>query len=330
MEISFSIILPVRNGGELVKECIQSVLAQTRTNFNFLILDNNSFDGTTEYIRSINDSRIVHLRSQTDLAMPDNWKRALELPLNEYITFIGHDDRLHTNYLEEMYRLINAHPDASLYQTHFNYIDESSLLIRPCKRMPEKISVAGYLQGQFLQTMDSTGTGFLFRSGEFRKLGGYDYTIPNLIFSDYKLYAQLTGLSYQAVSSEICFDYRVHNSLSKSTDIDLYRIAFEKYTLFLKEYREESPSAREVIEKSGPEYLQFYCRSLSHRLLKSTTNQRRKVGPFVQDCRKYASWLGISAKFHPYSTDLSILAASIIDSNILTRSIYRKIRNLTA
>jgi glycosyltransferase involved in cell wall biosynthesis len=319
----------VRNGGEYLKECVNSILSQTYAQFNFFVLNNNSSDGTLEWLRSLKDDRIIIKNADTDLSMPDNWARALELPLDGYITFIGHDDRLHPNYLKEMNELINAHPLASLYQAHFNYIDEKGDIIRPCKPMPEKLSVAGYLKGQFLRSTDSMGTGFLFHSKDFKKLGGYDYSIPNLLFSDYKLYAQLTGLSYQAISSQTCFDYRVHNSLSKSTNINSYRLAFEKYMLFLSEYQKDHSAVREVIQNDAPTYLQYYCRSLSHRLLKSNTSSRIKVGDFVRDCIQYAAWLGISEKFAPY-TDISIRLASLIDSNTFSRSIYQKIRSIFA
>ena len=171
------------------------------------------------------------------------------------------------------------------------------------------------------------GTGFLFKAADFKKLGGYDYEIPNLIFSDYKLYTQLSGLAYQAVSSATCFAYRVHNSLSVSTDIDQYRKAFEMYMEFLRGYQKENPSIQKVIEEDAPAFLQFYCRSLSHRLVKSKTDVRIKVNEFVNDCRKYAEWLGIAEKFSPYYNDPSILVASLIDSNKVTRGIYRCLRN---
>ena len=65
-----TIILPVRNGGELVKECVQSILSQTYSDFDFIILDNHSDDGTYEWISSITDNRIKIFRSAETLSMP--------------------------------------------------------------------------------------------------------------------------------------------------------------------------------------------------------------------------------------------------------------------
>ena len=54
----FSIILPVKNGGEYVKECVNSILSQSLQDFNLIVLDNCSIDGTLEWLRSLEDVRI--------------------------------------------------------------------------------------------------------------------------------------------------------------------------------------------------------------------------------------------------------------------------------
>src|SRR5688500_18219442 len=100
--MKYSVILPVRNGGEYVKECVNSILSQTYTGFNLHVLDNCSSDGTYEWISSINDSRIVIHRSETPLTIEKNWERVLSISKNEFITLIGHDDVLDGNYLQVM------------------------------------------------------------------------------------------------------------------------------------------------------------------------------------------------------------------------------------
>src|SRR5436853_206744 len=127
---SFSIILPVRNGGEYVKECVQSILQQTHSNFNLIVLDNNSTDGTVEWITSLNENRIIVYRSERSLTIEENWGRIKEVPKNEFMTMIGHDDLLYPHYLQEMDTLIAKHPQASLYQAHFAFIDASGAFMR--------------------------------------------------------------------------------------------------------------------------------------------------------------------------------------------------------
>ena len=101
----FSIILPVKNGGDYVKECVDSILKQSYTDFNVFILDNNSDDGTLQWLQTIKDSRITIIPSSVSLSMEANWGRIKELPKHEYMTIIGHDDLFHEHYLQEMNHL---------------------------------------------------------------------------------------------------------------------------------------------------------------------------------------------------------------------------------
>src|SRR4051812_38410138 len=160
---SYSVILPVRNGGEFVKECVHSILQQVYTNFNLVVLDNNSTDGTSEWISSLNDKRIVIYRSDRDLSIEENWGRIKDVPKKEFMTMIGHDDLLYPNYLQEMDALITKHPQATLYQTHFTYINETGALIRSCLPMDEVQYGHEFLAFQFTKILESTGTGYLMR-----------------------------------------------------------------------------------------------------------------------------------------------------------------------
>lgn len=123
--MKFSIILPVYNGGGYVKECVKSILSQSVTDFNLHVLDSSSTDGSLEWIRSLNDPRIVFYPAEKKLTIEENWNRITGIPKNEFMTVIGHDDLFHPDYLQKMDELIGKHPKATLYQAHYNYINMS-------------------------------------------------------------------------------------------------------------------------------------------------------------------------------------------------------------
>src|SRR4030095_13566809 len=104
--MKFSIILPVKNGGGYVKECVQSILNQTYTGFNLHILENCSTDGTAQWLQTLKDERIIVYPADKPLSREENWGRILEMAKNDYITMIGHDDLLDKNYLEVLNELI--------------------------------------------------------------------------------------------------------------------------------------------------------------------------------------------------------------------------------
>lgn len=310
----FSIILPVRNGGNYVKECVHSILAQTYPHFNLIVLDNCSDDGTIEWIESLKNDKIVVNPSDKPLGIVRNWARIKDVEKNEFITLIGHDDLLHTFYLEEMNCLINQYPDASLYQTHFKYIDDKGGFVKDCQQMQNLQSASEFIECHFLGTLDSMGTGYMFRSKDYDRLGGMPTNYPNLIFADYELWIRLTKINYKATSAKECFSYRLHNSTSKTTNGDEYRIAFEQYVLLLHQLQKEDALIDDVIQKHSKYFLMYYCQALSHRILK-TDAAKRKIGvnDFVKKCIQFAKQLIPTQQFNPYMQP-KILAAVMLDN----------------
>ncbi len=324
----FSIILPVYNGGEYVKECIHSILNQTVSGYNLIILDNKSTDGTTAWLQSLHDDRIELHVSETSLSMENNWGRIKDIKKNEFITIIGHDDILHPHYLEEMNLLIEKHPDAGLYQSHYSFINAQGNFLRHCLPMDEIQYGHEFLACQLARTMESMGTGYLMRSKDYDALGGIPVHYPNLIFADYELWVQLSLLNYKATAGRTCFSYRLHDSISKLTNGEIYQLAFEKYIIFLAGLKNENAKIKSVIEKYGYDMLMFHCESLAHRILKTPYTVRKiKVGEFVAKCKKYASLLIPEQSFEP-SKKFRIGIAEKLDSNILSRSAFYFFKNL--
>lgn len=326
----YSVVLPVRNGGAYVKECINSILTQTLQDFNVLVLDNCSTDGTPEWIASLQDSRITIYRSETSLTIEENWGRIKDIPKNEFMTMIGHDDLLHPNYLQVMDELIRKHPGASLYQSHFLYIDSAGKFVRHSLPMDEVQYGYEFLACHMARTLDSMGTGYMMRSTDYDELRGIPMHYPNLLFADYELWIRLSSIGYKATTSETCFSYRLHQSVSRVTNGVRYQEAFLHYTDLLKELMNKEDKFRQVVANYGNGMLLYYCESLSHRLLKTSLKNRPwRVAQFVDRCTAAAEQLGLGDVFKPRQVKRIKLAIAI-DNNAVTRYlfyIYRKIVN---
>ncbi len=306
----FSIILPVRNGGHYVKECVASILGQTNNDFSLEVLDNCSTDGTLEWLQSLNDERITCYRAENPLNIEENWNRIVSIPKNEFITLIGHDDLLHPHYLSTMEDLIRQHPQASLYQSHFLFIDPAGNKLRPCLPMAEVQSADEFLACQFTKTLDSTGTGYMMRSKDFDAMGGMGLKYPKLIFADYALWVRLILLNYKATSPITAFSYRLHNSVSRLTNGEDYQQAFEQYAYFLADLRKVNAKIATVLDIFGKQMLLYFCESLSHRLLKTPVTQRKtRIAAYVNKCCQYAKLLIPGQSFRPMLKPRILLAA---------------------
>ncbi len=326
--MKYSIILPVRNGGSHVKECISSILAQTLPGFNLHVLDNCSTDGTSEWLLSLKDERIKVYPSDKPLSIVENWSRILKLEKNEFVTLIGHDDLLKPDYLASMDELIQKHPKASLYQTHFEYIDGGGKFVRNCLPMDEIQYGHEFLASHMTHTLDSMGSGYMMRSSDYDRIGGIPTHYPNLLYADYELWTRLSLISYKATSQKSGFLYRVHQSVSKTTNVILYQEAFLKYVDFIADLMKTNNEVRDVVEKYGNTLLLFYCQSLSHRLLKMPKDKRSiKVQDFIEKCTVAAKKLGLENQFKPGKV-FKIEIARLIDNNAWSRYLFQAYKGI--
>ncbi|GAC1456461.1 MAG: hypothetical protein NVSMB7_17720 [Chitinophagaceae bacterium] len=313
------------NGGEYVKECVNSILAQTLNDFTLHVLDNCSTDGTREWVNSLKDDRILCYPSEKTLSIEENWNRVLAMPKNEFITLIGHDDLLHPHYLQTMANLIRQHPAASLYQAHFIFIDAVGTEIRPCLPMAEIQYADEFLAAEFTKTLDSMGTGYMMRSKDYNAAGGMTLDYPKLIFADYALWVKLILLNYKATTAVTAFSYRLHNNTSKLTNGEDYQQAFVEYMHFLAGLRSGNKQIAAVLDRYGKQMLLYFCESLSHRLLKTPINLRiTTVAQYIHKCRRYASDLIPGQSFNPLLKP-RILLALLLD-NRPGRFIFKRLK----
>jgi glycosyltransferase involved in cell wall biosynthesis len=126
-----SIGIPVFNGQECLSELLDSLLAQTFTDFEVLICDNASNDRTPqiccEYERR--DSRIHYMRNERNLGAIANFNRVFELSTAPLFKWAAHDDLYHETYLDACVRLIEENPDTVLAHTGTAFIDDKSAIL---------------------------------------------------------------------------------------------------------------------------------------------------------------------------------------------------------
>ncbi len=252
----FSILLPVRNGGELIKACIQSILEQTLPDFDLVVLENCSSDGTHEWLKTISDKRVAIYPAENPLSIEENWGRIKDLPKNEFMTIIGHDDLLDKEYLFEMNDLIKKNPDASLYQCHFRFIDAEGSLVRSCKKMRAIYSGHLYLEGILKENLDSMGSGYMMRAKDYDLAGGIP-AFPNLLFADHTLWIRLTLARHLSVGEKECFSYRINQSVSKMSGAAKYIDAFFMFLQFLNKLYEAEKHMQRIISEAAPDT--FIC-----------------------------------------------------------------------
>ena len=104
-DILFSIIIPTYNREKFIVKTIQSVLSQTYTNFELIIVDDGSTDNTEKFVRNVKDNRIKFFKKENkERGAARNY--GTNKAKGDYITFLDSDDLLYSKYLEEANRFI--------------------------------------------------------------------------------------------------------------------------------------------------------------------------------------------------------------------------------
>lgn len=123
-----SVIMPAYNHEKYVGETIESVLNQTFTDFEFVIINDGSTDGTDRIIRIYDDLRIRYY-IQKNLGAHNTLNRGLSLAKGEYISIINSDDLYHPERLSRLIETAEAQ-DARFIITDVVFIDECSTPIK--------------------------------------------------------------------------------------------------------------------------------------------------------------------------------------------------------
>lgn len=92
----FSIIIPTFNSSALLGRCLSSIINQSSTNWEILIIDGLSTDNTLEIARNFNDHRI-RIYSSADKGIYDAMNKGIKLAGGEWLYFLGSDDSFYSN-----------------------------------------------------------------------------------------------------------------------------------------------------------------------------------------------------------------------------------------
>jgi len=103
-----SVCIPTYRGGKTLGAAIESVLAQTHTDFELIVVDDDSPDDTRAVVEGFSDRRIVYLRNERNLGPQGNWNRCLEVASGDYFKLLPHDDLLHPRCLERQVGVLDA------------------------------------------------------------------------------------------------------------------------------------------------------------------------------------------------------------------------------
>jgi glycosyltransferase involved in cell wall biosynthesis len=133
-----SVGLPVRNGGEYLRDALDSLLSQTLTDFELVIADNASTDDTEAICRDFaaRDDRILYVRHDTDIGAPRNFNFVFHHARAPYFRWAAHDDLVAPENLAACVATLDADSTAVLAAPDTTYIDGAGAVLRQWRAAP--------------------------------------------------------------------------------------------------------------------------------------------------------------------------------------------------
>jgi hypothetical protein len=116
--MKFSIVIPLYNKAPYIADTIQSALAQTFTDFEVIVIDDGSSDGSAELVAAMTDPRL-HLVRQTNAGVSAARNRGIELAQGEWVAFLDADDWHHPRYLASLLIAQEVYPQADIVATDY-------------------------------------------------------------------------------------------------------------------------------------------------------------------------------------------------------------------
>jgi hypothetical protein len=274
---NFSIIIPFKTGKQYLLDCLQSVLAQDYPHYEIIILADitSNTDDALHAIKDLKNPKITIQLSDKNLDILQNWRRIKDLDKKEYMTILGYDDILCKGFLNCINNLINTDPEASLYHTHFNYINSNSEAIKECQPLPTQMTASDYLEYTLKESIDIMATGYVFRSKDYDAIGGIPTSYPNLIYADAQLWIELSKKSHLLIDPSIQFSFRIHSSVTKTSKDKILLDAFILFLDYLKGLKQESANFELIIQSNLTAFAESTTKAMAHRLLRTPKMNRQ-------------------------------------------------------
>ena len=226
--------VPCRDAGPHLRPLLESLLAQTRQDFDLLLVDDASTDGSAELARSIAGARVRVVRNERPLGLAGNFARCAELAATPFLCLAHQDDVYEGDYLAAMLAALQARPDAAFAHCPARAIDADGRAVdspaerrklRLCARAAnaDRRALYGLLFGGNFVCCPSV----LFRTEVLRAAGGFDARLHFAL--DWELWFRLlrAGHSFATVTRPL-LRYRRHD-----------RAASRQLTHDLSRFREE-------------------------------------------------------------------------------------------
>ncbi|MBI3608074.1 MAG: glycosyltransferase [Nitrospirae bacterium] len=180
-----TVLMPVYNGGDYLRQSIRSVLDQTFGDFELLIVNDCSTDDSVKVIESFHDPRIVIHHNEKNLGQTKSLNVGLKRVRSPYIARLDADDMACPRWLETLFGFLQTHPDCVVVGASSIIIDAGGTGRRIFRKPTEPSEILAY----FLCDTPLIHGSVMMRADAIAEVGGYNEEF--VVCQDYELWSAL-------------------------------------------------------------------------------------------------------------------------------------------
>ncbi len=208
-----SVCIPTYNGATFVAEALTSVLAQSFPDFELVVVDDGSSDGTLEILHSFTDPRLHVHQNERRLGIPGNWNRCVALAQGEFLTIFHQDDVMLPDNLAHKVQLLAHASDIGFVHSAIDLVRDGTAPTTPrtwVESASEDFVVAGlrYFRKLLFDENCICAPTVVTRREALLALGGFDEDLGYAC--DYEMWMKLSVGNRVGFLAQPLVRYRWH------------------------------------------------------------------------------------------------------------------------
>jgi len=198
-----TVLMPVYNGENFLREAVQSILGQTFTDFEILIINDGSSDRSAGIMESFDDPRIRLVHNERNIGLIATLNKGFDLARGEFVARMDCDDISRPQRLGKQAAFLAAHPDIGVCGTWFRKFGAQGSKVVRWETEPDAVRAAMLFSCSLAHP-----TVMLRREAFVSRMLYYDAAYPHA--EDYELWVRAMAFMDVANLPEVLLDYRVH------------------------------------------------------------------------------------------------------------------------
>ncbi|MEA3352074.1 MAG: glycosyltransferase family A protein [Chloroflexota bacterium] len=287
---TISVIIPTYNRADYILEAIDSVLAQTYSDYEIIVVDDGSTDDTAAVLQPLVDDGVIRYVYQHNQGESAARNHGIRLARGQYIAFLDSDDLFLSPKLERQTAFLDAHPNVAFVHSGYSKFDDAGndLGYRDTSKISGRVYPDILLDWSVLMAVPCV----MVRAQVLEQVGGFDESLrwgPDL-----DLWRRITQRYYIGVIPESLSKVRVHPG-NVSGDKVAAVASFERY---LGKAFADDPSLDEDFQRRA--YARLYS-NVSHNLLADGRPEQmplvrkyslKAIQHYPRQWSAYLGWLG--------------------------------------